>query len=90
MVFQVLLGRLFFQDYYDENQWKINQRTNVNTGEKQDFSQIETWSKLDFKIILPNIFLKFQKQDAALQKSRFQNMQKFLMETEDIAYFLVF
>ena len=35
--------------FFDENQWEINQRTNVNTGEKQDFSQIETWSKLDFK-----------------------------------------
>ena len=33
LVYQVLLGD-FFKDYYDENQWEINQRTNINN---QDF-----------------------------------------------------
>ena len=76
MVFQVLLGD-FFQDYYDENQWKINQRTNVNTGEKQDFSQIETWSKLDFKIILSNIFLKFQNKMQRYKNHHFKIYRNF-------------
>ncbi len=35
-------------DYYNEHSWEINGRTNMNS---QDVSQIETWSKLDLKII---------------------------------------
>ena len=86
MVFQVLLGD-FFQDYYDENQWKINQRTNVNTGEKQDFSQIETWSKLDFKNYFAQHFSEISKQDAALQKITISKYAEIFDGVEDIAYF---
>jgi hypothetical protein len=45
LVYQVLLGE-FINDHYQEDQWEIDQRTNINN---QDFAQIETWSKLDFK-----------------------------------------
>ncbi|MEZ7508831.1 MG2 domain-containing protein [Cloacibacterium sp. Arc13] len=86
LVFQVLLGD-FFQDYYDENQWKINQRTNVNTGEKQDFSQIETWSKLDFKNYFAQHFSEISKQDAALQKITISKYAEIFDGVEDIAYF---
>jgi len=86
LVFQVLLGD-FFQDYYDENQWKINQRTNVNTGEKQDFSQIETWSKLDFKNYFAQNFSEISKQDAALQKITISKYAEIFDEVEHIAYF---
>lgn len=86
LVFQVLLGD-FFQDYYDENQWKINQRTNVNTGEKQDFSQIETWSKLDFKNYFAQHFSEISKQDAALQKITISKYAEIFDGVEDIDYF---
>ena len=86
LVFQVLLGD-FFQDYYDENQWEINQRTNVNTGEKQDFSQIETWSKLDFKNYFAQHFSEISKQDAALQKITISKYAEIFDGVEDIAYF---
>ncbi len=86
LVFQVLLGD-FFQDYYDESQWKINQRTNVNTGEKQDFSQIETWSKLDFKNYFAQHFSEISKQDAALQKITISKYAEIFDGVEDIAYF---
>lgn len=86
LVFQVLLGD-FFQDYYDENQWEINQRTNVNTGEKQDFSQIETWSKLDFKNYFAQHFAEISKQDAALQKIAISKYVEIFDGVEDIAYF---
>ena len=52
LVFQVLLGE-FFWDYYQNNSWEINQRTNFDN---QDFAQIETWSKLDFKNFLTKNF----------------------------------
>lgn len=86
LVFQVLLGD-FFQDYYDENQWKINQRTNVNTGEKQDFSQIETWSKLDFKNYFAQHFSEISKQNTALQKIAISKYVEIFDGVEDIAYF---
>jgi len=86
LVFQVLLGD-FFQDFYDENQWKINQRTNVNTGEKQDFSQIETWSKLDFKNYFAQHFSEISKQDTALQKIAISNYVEIFDGVEDISYF---
>ncbi|MBV2224844.1 MAG: hypothetical protein KUL74_08320 [Cloacibacterium sp.] len=86
LVFQVLLGD-FFQDYYDENQWEINQRTNVNLGEKQDFSQIETWSKLDFKNYFAQHFSEISKQDAALQKIAISKYVEIFDGVEDIAYF---
>ncbi len=86
LVFQVLLGD-FFQDYYDENQWEINQRTNVNTGEKQDFSQIETWSKLDFKNYFAQHFSEISKQDAALQKITISKYAEIFDGVEDIVYF---
>jgi hypothetical protein len=36
----------FVDDYLKRNQWRIQDRTNIDN---QDFGQIETWSKLDFK-----------------------------------------
>lgn len=45
LLYEVLLTE-FFREYYQNNSWKINQKTNIDN---QDFSQIETWSKMDFK-----------------------------------------
>jgi hypothetical protein len=64
LVYQVLLGD-FFKDYYEQNDWKINQRTNINTSSTiagQDFSKIETWSKLDFKNFFNQHFSQLEKQ----------------------------
>ncbi len=56
----------FVRDYFAHNSWKIKARTNVNS---QDLSQIETWSKLDFKNY---VTADFQKLD--LQKPEMKNI----------------
>lgn len=83
LVFSVLLGD-FFNDYYNQNQWKINQRTNINN---QDFSQIETWSKLDFKNFFTQHFAKLEKQNAALQNIKTAKYAEIFNQTENIDYF---
>lgn len=59
---------------------KINQGAD-NTGEKQDFSQIETWSKLDFKNYFAQHFAEIlRNKDAALQKITISKYAEILME----------
>ena len=86
LVYQVLLGD-FFKDYYSQNQWEINQRTNINN---QDFAQIETWSKLDFKNFFAKHFSELSKQDLALQKIQISKFAEIFSEVEEIAYFPAF
>ena len=83
LVYQVLLGE-FFNDYYNENQWKINQRTNINN---QDLSQIETWSKLDFKNYLTANFKKSADRKADLQKISMSKYKEIFERNEDLDYF---
>lgn len=83
LVYQVLLGE-FFNDYYRNNQWKINQRTNINS---QDFSQIETWSKLDFKNYLNSHFSKLEKESAALKNIPMSKYKSIFEGTQDLEYF---
>lgn len=83
LVYQVLLGE-FFNDYYRSNQWKINQRTNISS---QDFSQIETWSKLDFKNYLNLHFLKLEKESQALKNIPMSKYKSIFEETQDLEYF---
>ena len=83
LVYQVLL-REFFNDYYNENQWKINQRTNINN---QDLSQIETWSKLDFKNYLTANFKKSADRKADLQKISMSKYKEIFERNEDLEYF---
>ncbi len=83
LVFQVLLGE-FFSDYYNQDQWEINQRTNLNN---QDFSQIETWSKLDFKNYLTKHYAELEKSNAELQKIQMSKYKEIFQGTEDLDFF---
>lgn len=83
LVYQVLLGE-FFKNYYNQNQWEINQRTNINN---QDFAQIETWSKMDFKNQLVKNFKNLETQDAALKNVKMQKYAAIFQDTENIEYF---
>ena len=64
IVYNVLLNG-FFLDYYREHSWEINRRTNINS---QDISQIETWSKLDFKNYLNKNYQELDQQKAEMKK----------------------
>ncbi|KIA88433.1 alpha-2-macroglobulin family protein [Kaistella jeonii] len=83
LLYQVLLGE-FFSDYYNENQWQINQRTNFNN---QDVSQIETWSKLDFKNYLTKHFTSLEGKKLELQKIKMSKYKEIFEETEDLDFF---
>ncbi|MDQ0475646.1 alpha-2-macroglobulin [Chryseobacterium sp. MDT2-18] len=83
LLYQVLLGA-FFTDYYNQNQWRINQRTNLNN---QDFTQIETWSKLDFKNYLTQHFQNLETKKVELQKVKMSKYKEIFDETENLDYF---
>ncbi|UOE41987.1 MG2 domain-containing protein [Chryseobacterium suipulveris] len=82
-IYQVLLGE-FFHDYYRQNQWRINQRTYIDN---QDFTKIETWSKLDFKNYLTKHFADLESNKAELQKISMDRYKAIFHRTEDLEYF---
>ena len=83
LVFKVLLNE-FFQEYYDNNQWKIDQRTNINNP---DFSQIETWSKLDFKNFLQKNYSELESEEESLKKIRMEKYKEIFFNVENLDYF---
>ncbi|SDR01141.1 MG2 domain-containing protein [Chryseobacterium soldanellicola] len=83
LVYQVLL-KGFFLDYYNQNSWKVDARTNMNS---QDISQIETWSKLDFKNYLTKSFKELDQQKLELKKISFAKYKDIFSNTKDVAYF---
>lgn len=83
LVYKVLLNG-FFMDYYQQNSWKINGRTNINS---QDVSQIETWSKLDFKNYLTKNFQELDQEKPEMKKISLEKYKNIFSETGDFAYF---
>lgn len=83
LMYKVLLSGFMF-DYYNEHSWQINGRTNMNS---QDVSQIETWSKLDFKNYLSKNFKELDEQSQAMKKVSFAKYKDAFSNTNDIAYF---
>jgi len=83
IVFKVLTNN-FFMDYYNQNAWKVNGRTNLNS---QDVSQIETWSKLDFKNYLTKNFQSLDQQKSEMKKVSLAKYKDLFSNTKDIAYF---
>lgn len=74
----------FVDDYLKRNQWKIQDRTNIDN---QDFGQIETWSKLDFKKYFTQNFNDLGKVKNEIHKISMTKYQKLFANTQDIAYF---
>lgn len=83
IVFKVLLGE-FISDYFSQNQWRISQKTNINS---QDFSQIETWSKLDFKNYLSRHFADLEAENPALKQAKMEKYKSIFYDTENLDYF---
>ncbi|WP_133946090.1 MG2 domain-containing protein [Epilithonimonas xixisoli] len=74
----------FINDYYDNNSWKINQKTNIDN---QNLSQIETWSKLDFKNFLTKNYSDLEKENSVLKKIQTQKYKEIFEATENLDYF---
>jgi len=83
IIFQVLLNG-FFLDYYNEHSWEIRQRTNINA---QDLSQIETWSRLDFKNYLNKNYQELDLQKDKMKKIALKKYEKAFSNSDYISYF---
>ncbi|WP_241485990.1 alpha-2-macroglobulin family protein [Chryseobacterium angstadtii] len=83
LVYRVLLNG-FFMDYYNQNSWEIEGRTNINS---QDLSQIETWSKLDFKNYLKKSYQELDQQKQDMKKTSLAKYKDIFTDSKDIAYF---
>ncbi|WP_313090251.1 alpha-2-macroglobulin family protein [Chryseobacterium flavum] len=83
LVYKVLLSN-FFLDYFNQNYWQINGRTNMNS---QDISQIETWSKLDFKNYLTKTYQELDKQKQDMKKTALVKYKDLFLGTKDLDYF---
>jgi uncharacterized protein YfaS (alpha-2-macroglobulin family) len=83
LVYDVLLNG-FFMDYYNQNSWEIQGRTNVNS---QDLSQIETWSKLDFKNYQTKSYQTLDQQKPDMKKIALVKYKNIFTEVKDITYF---
>jgi len=79
-----LLTLEFINDYYDNNSWKINQKTNIDN---QNLSQIETWSKLDFKNFLTKNYSDLEKENSVLKKIQTQKYKEIFDASENLDYF---
>jgi uncharacterized protein YfaS (alpha-2-macroglobulin family) len=83
ILFEVLLNG-FFLDYYNEHSWQIDQRTNINS---QDLSQIETWSKLDFKNYLNKNYQELDQQKEKMRKISLKKYENAFSNNDYISYF---
>ncbi len=79
-----LLTLEFIKDYYQNNSWKINQKTNIDNA---DLSQIETWSKLDFKNYLSKNYSELEKENSVLKKISMQKYKEIFDESDNLDYF---
>ena len=86
-----LLTLEFIKDYYQNNSWKINQKTNIDTSTslsaEQYLEQIETWSKLDFKNYLSKNYSELEKENSALKKISMQKYKEIFDESDNLYYF---
>ncbi len=86
-----LLTLEFIKDYYQNNSWKINQKTNIDTSTslsaEQYLEQIEAWSKLDFKNYLSKSYSELEKENAALKKIQMQKYEEIFDESDNLEYF---
>ena len=83
LFFKTMLSS-FFMDYFQRNSWKINQRTNIDNA---DFSQIETWSKLDFKNQILKTYQELDAQKSDIAQLKIQKYKAVFNNTKDVEYF---
>ncbi|WP_089771036.1 alpha-2-macroglobulin family protein [Epilithonimonas hominis] len=86
-----LLTLEFIKDYYQNNSWKINQKTNIDTSTslsaEQYLEQIETWSKLDFKNYLSKNYSELEKENSVLKKISMQKYKEIFDDSDNLEYF---
>jgi len=81
--FKILVAE-FVNEYFQQNQWKIQQRTNVSS---ENVAAIETWSKLDFKNYLLKSYTELDAAKSNLKKIDFQKYKEAFSNTNNADYF---
>lgn len=83
-IFFKILVSGFVKEYFQENQWKIQQRTNISS---ENVSAIENWSKLDFKNYLSKSYTELDPAKFTLKKTDFQKYKEVFSNTLNADYF---
>lgn len=81
-LFEVLKSE-FLYEFYQRNRWKIQARTNVLNP---DYSEIETWSALDFKTEIGENLDELAKRKSELETVKMVPYQKLFGEKFDLQY----
>ncbi|KFF02102.1 hypothetical protein IX38_14305 [Chryseobacterium luteum] len=74
----------FFEDYYEKNKWEIQKRTDVD---KEDITEIESWTKLDFKNYYLKKFQELSEIDKKLKKVRLEKYKDAFDKESDFDFF---
>ena len=74
----------FILDYYGRNRWKINQRTNIANA---DLQTIETWSKLDFKNYLTQLYSELEANRSTLKNIQLSDYKEIFSQSNDLDYY---
>ena len=83
-IFFKILVSGFVKEYFQENQWKIRQRTNISS---ENVAAIETWSKLDFKNYLSKSYFDLDAAKSTLKKRDFLKYKEVFSNTLNADYF---
>lgn len=84
LLFFKILEIEFFEEYFNRTRYEIQNRTNVAEG---NVSEIETWTKLDYKNHFTQKFAELSTLDNQLKKVRLESYKEALGENTDYDYY---
>ncbi|KQT23695.1 hypothetical protein ASG22_06535 [Chryseobacterium sp. Leaf405] len=74
----------FFEGYMNSNQWEIQQRTNRG---KSDVTELESWTKLDFKNYYTEKLAELTKADTQLKKIQLEKYKEAFAKEKYFEFF---
>jgi len=84
LLFFKVLEIEFFEEYFSRTKYEIQRRTNVAEGK---VSEIETWTKLDYKNYYTQKFAELSLLDNQLKKVKLESYKQALGENADYDYY---
>ncbi|KFC20054.1 MG2 domain-containing protein [Chryseobacterium sp. FH1] len=83
LLFEVLKME-FVKDYFEQNSWKIVQRINSDNGK---ISEIELWTKLDFKNFFNKEFVYFETKNSELKNIKLEKFSPIFEGDRDFQFY---
>ncbi|WP_027388127.1 alpha-2-macroglobulin family protein [Chryseobacterium gregarium] len=84
LLFFKILEIEFFEGYMNASQWQILQRTNLA---KSDITELESWTKLDFKNYYTEKLSELNKADAQLKQIQLEKYKDVFAKEKDFEFF---